>query len=964
MEGENILAGHSPMSVEWYRSVGNDKFTDQKPYHSAARGVHFKSEMSPDGSCVTVETDGGVLIEVAPKLSKAMPYALKYKIWADGTIDMDASFTKPAGTEIIRRMGLRFALKNGHETVSWYGKGPHENYCDRSRSASVGIWNASVDDFASEHYVRSQSMGNREDVRWFTVTDASGKGIKVETLSGNASFSALHYTDADLWRAKHDFRLPEIRRRETLVSIDAAQQGLGNATCGPRPLEEYMIPEGVPAGYKIRISRNGSSPEKQDMAAYADPMVGTAYTGHTFPGAAYPFGMMQPGPHTGNFGWEHCSGYNNDDEKIWGFGQNHLNGTGCPDLGDLLMMPFSGECAPDFKSAWDKETEFAVPGYYRVFLTDNKVLAEMTCSPHVAMHKYGFRGPDASLFIDFQSAQMSSVAQYDSHVLEAEVNFESPSLITGHHHVTGWVTRHFYYAIQFDTPVADTVRIAGAPANKAPKYVFRFPDGTKELLVKVAISTVSIDEARKNLLCEAPEWDFDGMRDAARDKWNEYFSLIEADGSPDQLSNFYTSFYHLLIQPNNIADVSGLYRGADDKVRMSESGKYFSTLSLWDTFRAAHPFYALMMPDLAASMVNNMLDHSEAFGFLPIWALWGKENYCMIGNHAVPVVADACLKGLPGVDPERAFAAVKRSLTEPHYRADWDIYDKYGYYPFDLVKEESASRTLECAYDDWCAAALAKSLGKDSDAELFMKRSGYWKNLFDSSNGLIRGKDSKGEWRTPFDKFHLSHGGTAGGDYTEGNAWQYTWHVLHDVDGLAGLLGGKDAFMVKLDSLFTIETRAEATGFTGDVTGLIGQYAHGNEPSHHVAYLYSFLGNNARTAELVREIFDKFYLPRTDGLCGNDDCGQMSAWYMFSAMGFYPVDSISGEYVIGAPQIPYFRLHLPNGRILEIKASGLSEMNRYVKEVRLNGEPLENNIVTYAGIMDGGVLEYVMSDTK
>ncbi len=707
----------------------------------------------------------------------------------------------------------------------------------------------------------------------------------------------------------------------------------------------------------LLVSCSGDS----DFAQYADPMVGTAYTGHTFPGAAWPFGFMQPSPHTGNYDWEHCSGYNNDDSCIWGFGQNHLNGTGCPDLGDLMMMPFSEATNPDFRSAWDRDTEFASPGYYSVSLTDNKVDVELTCSPHVAMHRYVYKSDMAGLFVDFQTAQTSSERQYDSHVLEAEVNIESPMLITGHHYVTGWVTRHFYYAIEFSAPVKDTVRVAGSPLHKAPKYIFMFPENCRELTVKVAMSTVSVDEAKANMAVEVPGWDFNSVRAAANAEWNRYFHLIEVSGSDEQLANFYTSFYHLLIQPNNIADASGRYRGADDNVRTADGGKYFSTFSLWDTFRAAHPFYTLVLPELAASMANNMIDHSDVQGFLPIWALWGKENYCMIGNHAVPVLVDACLKKLPGVDPERAFAAIKKSLTEPHYRADWDIYDKYGYYPFDIIKEESASRTLECGYDDYCAAMLAQSLGLDGDYSFFIKRAGYWKNLFDKENGLIRGKDSKGNWRTPFDKFHLSHGGTAGGDYTEGNAWQYTWHVMHDIDGLAGLMGGKEAFLARLDSLFVIETRAEETGFTGDVTGLIGQYAHGNEPSHHVAYLYSLLGENARTAEIVRDIFDKFYHPRPDGLCGNDDCGQMSAWYIFSAMGFYPVDSISGEYVIGAPQIPGIRLHLPDGKVLDIKAAGLSGENKYVREARLNGRRLEGNIITYGEIMSGGELVYKMS---
>lgn len=713
--------------------------------------------------------------------------------------------------------------------------------------------------------------------------------------------------------------------------------------------------------FMILLMMSVSCSRMQDLASYADPMVGTAYTGHTFPGAAYPFGFVQPGPHTGNYGWEHCSGYNNDDPMIWGFGQNHLNGTGIPDLGDLAMMPFSEVKDSDFRSAWDKSTEQAEPGYYRVSLTDNAVDVELTATPHVAMHRYTYNGEDCGIYVDFQYAQTSSREQYDNRVLDAEVNFENPSTVTGHHYVDGWVKRHFYYAIEFSIPFSDTLRVLGAPANKAPKYVFRFPDGSREVMVKVGMSTVSVEEAKANISHEVAGWDFDTVRADARKEWNRYFNLIQAEGSDEQLANFYTSFYHLLIQPNNIADVSGTYRGADDKVYRSDSGYHYSTFSLWDTFRAAHPFYALMMPEMDAAFVNSMLEQYDQQGFLPIWSLWGKENYCMIGNHAVPAVVDACLKNLPGIDLEKAYEAVKRSLTEQHYRADWDIYDRYGYYPFDFIKDESVSRTLECGYDDYCAALLARETGHEEDYGFFWKRSQYYRNLFDPSTGLMRGKDSRGNWRTPFDKLHLSHGGTSGGDYTEGNAWQYTWHVMHDVNGLTDLMGGKDRFITKLDSLFTIDTRAEVTGFVGDVTGLIGQYAHGNEPSHHVIYLYSLLGRKDRTAELVRKVFDLFYSPEPAGLCGNDDCGQMSAWYIFSAMGFYPVDSVSGEYVIGAPQLPYFRLSLPGGKTLEIEAADLSEANRYVKEVSLNGKPLDN-IITYDQIMEGGRLRYVMTD--
>jgi len=701
---------------------------------------------------------------------------------------------------------------------------------------------------------------------------------------------------------------------------------------------------------------------RESLLRYADPFVGTAYTGHTFPGAAYPFGFMQPGPQTGNFGWEYCSGYVDDDTLMWGFTQNRLNGTGIPDLGDILMMPYSVSSREDRRSGFDKASETAWPGYYSVELTDNGVGVELTCTPHVAMHRYDYKARGRSLLLDLQSGQVSSEEQFRDRVVSADVNFEDEYTITGHHTLRGWVERQLFYVIEFDQPVAESRKVERDERILAPAYELSFADGKKPLTVKVAFSTVSVAGAKANMEAEFPHWNFDKVCGEAGDRWEEYLGRVRVEGTDEQKANFYTSMYHLLIQPNNIADVDGNYRGPDDEVHNSVGGKYYSTFSLWDTFRAAHPFYSLMYPELASDMVSSMLAHAEVQDFLPIWALWGKENYCMIGNHAVPVVVDACLRGFPGVDRERAYRAVKRSLTEPHYRGEWNVYDKYGYFPFDLIEAESVSRTLECGYDDYCAAMLAEELGYTEDRDFFMRRAGYYKNLFDPATKLARGKDSDGRWRTPFDEFHLSHAGTSGGDYTEGNAWQYVWHVPHDVEGLIGLMGGREAFTAKLDSLFTLEVRADATGFVGDVTGLIGQYAHGNEPSHHVAYLYGMAGRGDRTAEIVREIFDKFYQPRPDGLCGNDDCGQMSAWYIFSAMGFYPVDTVSGEYVIGAPQIPEVALALPNGRNFTVRAEGLSEINKYVASATLDGEPLGTTI-SVDRILQGGTLVFTMTDT-
>jgi len=709
--------------------------------------------------------------------------------------------------------------------------------------------------------------------------------------------------------------------------------------------------------------------QSKNIIHYVNPFIGTTDNGHTFPGASYPFGMVQPGPQTGNFSWDYCAGYRYEDTKIWGFSQNRLNGTGVPDMGDLLVMPFSGKPTDDFKSDYKKDSEKASPGYYEVKLTglavNNSVNVELTASPHVAMHRYLFEEGNPTIYIDFQSGLIgsqksySSQKSYNNRVVVSDIQVIDEYTVTGHQRVRAWVERDVFYVIKFDKPIISLESIPD-DNNKEYRKIFHFDRNVKQVQMKIAFSMTGIEGAKKNLITEINHWNFEKVRLAAENKWEEYLSRVQIEGSDSQKTNFYTSMYHLLIQPNNIADVDGQYRGPTDLVSKSPFGKYYSTLSLWDTYRAANPMYTILTPELVPDMVNSMLLHAEAYGYLPIWTLWGKETYCMIGNHAVPIVVEACLKKLPGIDSERAYNLIKKSLTISHNKYDSDIYDKYGYFPFDIVPEESVSRTLECSYDDYCAAQLAKNQGKDGDYKFFMKRSGYYKNLFDPVTGLMRGKDSKGVWRTPFNPYHLSHAEDIGGDYTEGNAWQYTWHVQQDINGLIKLMGGKQNASVKLDSLFNIDKREIQNGFVSDVTGLIGQYAHGNEPSHHVVYIYSMIGKNHRTAELVREIFDRFYLPKPNGLCGNDDCGQMSAWYMFSALGFYPVNPVSKEYIIGAPQIPKAKIRLQNGKIFTMIAHNLSETNKYVNSVKLNGKEVTGYVITYDDIMHGGTLEFEM----
>ena len=686
----------------------------------------------------------------------------------------------------------------------------------------------------------------------------------------------------------------------------------------------------------------------EDVCRYADPLVGTADNGHTFPGACVPFGLVQPSPDSGNDAWEYCSGFNIADSTLIGFSQTHLNGTGCRDLGDVLLLPFSTE-APVRDNPYVKESLKATPGYTSVQF-QNGISVEMTATEHVSHYLMQYKDPAARrLYADFQNGMVNAPGNMLFHVLAAEINYEDASTITGHLVTKNWTEREWYFVLTFSEPYVNRTNLELRDQEKADKVILDFASGSKPLGVKVAISSVSIDGARASLEKEDPAWDFISIRRKAHDEWHKLLSRVTVKGTEEQKKNVYTGLYHLYIQPNNIADAGE---------------KLYSTFSLWDTYRAANPFYTILNPEMVDDFVNSMLAQYDKQGYLPIWPLWGSETHCMIGNHAVPSIVEAYLKGFRGFDAERAWEAVKTTLSTNHPRSSrFDLLDEYGYYPFDIMERESVSCTMEMCYDDYCASLLAEALGHDEDAEYFRKRSEGWLNLFDPESKLVRGKDSKGNWRTPFDRFALSHASTHGGDYTEGNAWQYTWHVQQDPGKLIELMGGEDAFETKLDSLFFLDTVSENnTGFVGDVTGLIGQYAHGNEPSHHVAYLYQFAGKPWKTESLVREVFDRFYRPLPDGLCGNDDCGQMSAWYLFSAMGFYPVDPVSGEYVIGAPQIPEISLSLPGGKTFTTKAQNLSDAAKYVESVSLNGKPLEGFTIRHEDIVAGGVLEFTMRD--
>lgn len=713
-------------------------------------------------------------------------------------------------------------------------------------------------------------------------------------------------------------------------------------------------------------AKNIATADEPDLTQYVNPFIGTAFTGHTFPGATYPLGMIQAGPQTGNYTWEYCAGYFYEDSLIQGFTQTRLNGTGCVDLGDLLVQPFSGEKRDNLDSRFDKATEKASPGYYTVQLADNNVSVEITASPHVAFHKYSFaENEPANLLIDFQSGLVWQDARYHTHVLENEVNFESDKVISGFTRRTEWVNRIYYFTIEFDKPIINKESLPQEnPNQKAGKYILTFDMQNNEILqMKIGLSSTSVEGAKSNMSAEVAGWNFDAVYKTAKQAWNNRLSRVIIDGTDDEKVNFYTSMYHLYIQPNNIADTDGKYIGPNREVTQSPNGKYYSTWSQWDTFRAAFPMYTILSPELINDFVNSMLEYSEQKGHLPVWSLWGQETYTMIGNHSIPMIVDAYLKGFDGFDAEKVYSEIRKSITESkHYKSDWEVYDKYGYYPFDLIKLESVSRTLECGFDDYCAYLFAEKLGKTEDAAFFKKRSEYYKNLFDKESNAMRPKNAKGEWLTPFDPYQLAHADSGvGGHYTEGNALQYTWHVMQDIPGLIELMGGKEEAEKVLDYFFN--TTKETTGKLSDVTGLIGQYAHGNEPSHHVAYIYPYLDRPEETQRLVRRICTDFYRNKPDGLIGNDDCGQMSAWYMFSTLGFYPMNPVSGEFVFGAPQIPSARINVGNGKTFTMEAKNLSKENLYVEKIELNGKPYDKKYITYQDIMNGSSLTFYMTNS-
>jgi predicted alpha-1,2-mannosidase len=717
------------------------------------------------------------------------------------------------------------------------------------------------------------------------------------------------------------------------------------------------------------------APPQPQLVDYVRPFVGTQGEGNTFPGATAPFGMIQLSPDTDMELWETASGYEYSDSSIIGFSLTHLNGTGIPDLGDFLFMPGVGtpkfipgtKAHPDsgYRSPYSHGDEEASPGYYRVRLRDSGVDVELTAGLRAGMMRFTYPASDSA----FVLVDLSHVLRWP--VVWSHVRVENDSTITGFHLVNGWAKeRYLYFAAKFSRPFGDYVIMKDGTPVVYNTYRFRSRSeangrslqlcaqyatrANEAILVKVAVSATSAVNAMKNLDAEIPDWDFATVRRMTRDAWNHELARIEIDGTPREKETFYTAMYHAFLAPNLYEDASGDYRGLDQNVHRAQGFDNYAVFSLWDTYRATHPLFVLVQADRDAAMINSMLAHYDQSveHLLPVWSLQANETWCMIGYHAVPVIADALVKRVNGFDAERAYEAVRTTAMNSNYD-NVATYAKLGWVPFDK-ENESVSKTLEYAYDDYCVARMAKAMGKTDDYAYFMKRAGSYKNIFDPAYGLMRGRDSEGRWRTPFDP----HRYVEGGDITEGTSWQYTWYVPHDVQGLIALMGGKERFARKLDSLF-VATAAESKG-VDDIQGRIGEYWHGNEPSHHIAFLYCYADEPWKTQKLVREILRTQYGNEPNSLTGNDDCGQMSAWYIFNALGFYPVCPASDFYVIGSPAVRKAVMHLSNGRTFTVTSKNLSDANVYIQSVRLNGGEWVKPYLPYAEIAGGGEIVFTM----
>jgi predicted alpha-1,2-mannosidase len=734
----------------------------------------------------------------------------------------------------------------------------------------------------------------------------------------------------------------------------------------------------------------------QEPVAYVNPMIGTNGMGHTFPGACSPFGLVQLSPDTDTIPhnvngvyqknvYEYCAGYQYRDKTIVGFSHTHLSGTGHSDLGDILIMPATGPLKlnlgradhPDegYRSSFSHSTEKASPGYYEVMLDDYGIKAQLTATQRVGIHKYTFpKAGNGHLILDL----IHGIYNYDGKVLWASIRVENDTLLTGYRITNGWArTNYTYFAITFSQPIKeygykDKEKVVyngfwrrfdlnrNFPEIAGRKIVAYFDFETSvnpEITVKVALSGVSTAGALKNLQAETGGKSFEVLRKEVTDRWNKELSCFHIEGSSDQKAMFYTSLYHTMINPSVYIDVDQLYRGVDNNIHKASGFTNYTIFSLWDTYRAEHPLLNLIKPFQNADMVESMIKHQQqsVHGMLPVWSLMGNENWCMSGYHAVSVLADAITKGTFSNKDEALKAMVSTSKV-PYYEGLAD-YIRLGYVPFDK-SATAASTTLEYAYDDWTIYQTALNSGNMKQAEIYRKRALNYRNIYDTTLGYARPRYSDGSFKKDFDILQ-----TYGEGFIEGNSLNFSFQVPHDVFGMIKLMGGNKAFIQKLDHLFSMHLPEKYYKDNEDITKdcLVGGYVHGNEPSHHVPYLYAWTSQPWKTQYWIREILNRMYKNSIDGLGGNDDCGQMSAWYIFSVMGFYPVCPGTDQYVLGAPYLPYLCLNLPNGRKLEIIAKGISEINRYVKTVKWNGHLYNKLYVTHEELLKGGRLEFEMS---
>ena len=701
--------------------------------------------------------------------------------------------------------------------------------------------------------------------------------------------------------------------------------------------------------------------QKENPVDFIDPFIGTGFHGHTYPGATVPFGAVQLSPDTRAGNWDACAGYHYDDSTLTGFSHTHLSGTGCIDLGDLLIRPTTQTVDPSRQpmyapAAFRHEDEKAEAGYYAVLLHEEGIRAELTATAHTGVHRYTFpKESTPTVIVDLKHSLDNE------HIYESSLQVVNPHEMTGMRNTRGWSdNQRIYFVIQCSQPFEKATLVSNQKALEGKEAegtdlqaLLKFKGHTSEpIVMKVGLSIVSVENARENLQAEVEGFDFDAVKQAAYHTWNDAVSAIKVEGgTEEQKTNFYTALYHSMVVPNVVSDVNGQYRRHDQTIgQLPQGAVQYSTFSLWDTFRAWNPMMTLIDTTLVTNMIHSFLHIYDASGELPLWPLSAGETGTMIGYHSASVIADAYMKGIRGFDAEKALEALVVSSEKNQKGADY--YISKGFIPSN-IKKESISCLLEFAYDDWCIAQLAQALGKQEIYDTYIRRSQQYLNVFDGATRFFRPKRMDGNWETPFNPNEV------GRAYTEATAWQYRFFVPHDVNGMVQLFGGKEAFTSALDDIF--HTDAQVDGDLVDITGLIGQYAHGNEPSHHIAYLYNYIGQPWKTQAMTRRLLDEMYAPTPEGIVGNEDCGQMSAWYILSSLGLYAVCPGSNEFTFTTPLFEKATLQLANGKTLTITANH-PEKNLYIDKVELNGKEIETNFVTYEQLMGGGELHFSLTD--